>query len=80
MNLPAGFYPFCFTDTGRLLLMGRNHICIVDDTLKVVAKLSVKGEISDMVGNYILTTTGESFCGHEYEPRAAIYIYQLTRQ
>ena len=80
MNLPAGFYPFCFTDTGRLLLWKRNRICVVDDALTVVANLSVKGDIADMVGDYILTTTGESFCGHEYEPRAAIYIYQLTKQ
>lgn len=78
MVLPSGFYPLEFLPTGELLLQGRNKIYIADATFQIVAKLSVKGEVADVLGNYILTTTGDSFCGYCYEPRAKIYIYKVN--
>lgn len=78
MVLPSGCYPLEFLPTGELLLQGRNKVYVADATFQIVAKLSVKGEVADVLDNYILTTTGDSFCGYCYEPKAKIYIYKVT--
>lgn len=80
MPLPDGFFPWAFLQSGELLLQGDRRIYVVDETLKVIAKLSIKGDIADVVGNYILTTTGDSFCGYCYEPKAKIYIYEVIKK
>ena len=80
MNLPNGFYPREFLSSGELLLEGTHRVLVVDRTLKIIAKLSIKGDIADVLSNYILTTTGDSFCGYCYEPKAKIYIYQIVRK
>ena len=80
MTLPDGFFPWAFLQSGELLLQGNRRVYVVDETLKVVAKLSIKGDIADVVGNYILTTTGDSFCGYCYEPKAKIYIYEVAKK
>ena len=79
MTLPSGFYPEGFLSTGELLLQGNHRILIVDSTLKIIAKLSVKGDIADILDDYILTTTGDSFCGYCYEPKAKVYIYKIMK-
>lgn len=80
MNLPNGFYPEVFLPSGELLLLGNRRIFVIDQTLKIVAKLSIKGDFVDIIGNYILVTTGESFSGYCYEPKAKIYIYEIVRK
>lgn len=79
MTLPKGFYPESFTKNNELLLQGNHRIYVVDPTLKIIAKLSIKGDIADIVDDYILTTTGDSFCGYCFEPKAKIYIYEIVR-
>ncbi len=79
MTLPNGFYPENFTKTNELLLQGNHRIYVADHTLKIIAKLSIKGDIADVVDDYILTTTGDSFCGYCFEPKARIYIYEIVR-
>ncbi len=79
MTLPNGFYPENFTKTNELLLQGNHRIYVADHTLKIIAKLSIKGDIADIVDDYILTTTGDSFCGYCFEPKARIYIYEIAR-
>ena len=62
MALPAGAYPEAFLPTGELLILGEHRIYVVEPaTLKIVAKLPHKGDVADVVGNYILTTAGSSF-------------------
>lgn len=80
MTLPSGFYPQEFTQEMNLLLVGNHRIYVVDPSLKVIAKLSVKGDYCDMVGDCILTTTGESFFAYYFNPKQAVYIYRLQRQ
>lgn len=77
MVLPNGYYPLEFLPTGELLLEGNHRIYVVDLAGKIIAKLSIQGDIADVVGNYILTTTGDSFCGYVYEPKAKIRIYEV---
>lgn len=80
MALPSGFYPLDFLPSGELLLEGNHQISVVGSELKIVAKLSVKGDVSDVLGNHLLTTTGDSFCGYCYEPKAKIRIYEIIKQ
>ena len=80
MSLPNGFYPEEFLPSGELLLQGNHRIFVVDSTLKIIAKLSIKGDIADVLENYILTTTGDSFFGYCYEPKAKIYIYEVVKK
>lgn len=79
MPLPSGFYPESFTKNNELLLQGNHRIYVVDSTLKVIAKLPIKGDIADIWDDYILTANGDSFCGYCFEPKAKIYIYKIAR-
>lgn len=80
MTLPNGFYPIDFDTKNRLILAGRKKIYVVDDNMKIIAKPSIKGEVVDMVGDFLLTTTGDSFCGYEYDPKATVRIYRLIEK
>lgn len=79
MTLPNGFYPKSFTKNNELILQGTRRIYIADLTLKIIAKLSIKGSIADILDDYILTITGDSFCGYCFEPKAKIHIYKIVR-
>lgn len=79
MTLPNGFYPLDFTNADEILLQGNHRIYVADPTLKIIAKLSIKGDVADIVDDHILTTTGDSFCGYCFEPKAKIYIYEIVR-
>lgn len=79
MTLPRGFYPGNFTKTNDLLLQGKQRIYVADSTLKIIAKLSIKGEVADIIDDYILTTTGSSFYGYCFEPKAKVYIYEIAK-
>ncbi len=78
MNLPNGYFPFGFDSKERLVLCSERGIAVVNKNLEIIAKVSLKGDIDDMVDDYILTTTGGSFFAYLYEPNAKIRIYQLT--
>lgn len=80
MTMPRGFYPLNFLPSGELLLYGSNQIVVVDITLKIIAKLSIKGEIADIVDNCVLATVGDSFYGYCYDPKAKIYIYKIIKK
>lgn len=79
MPLPPGFYPLGFAKSGELLLSGGHRIIVVDESLKIIAKLSIKGEAADVTENYILTAIG-SFWINEYDPKSKIFIYELARK
>ena len=78
MILPNGFYPEGFTNNNDLLLQGNHRIYVADATLKIIAKLPIKGDIADIMDDHVLTTTGDSFCGYCFEPKAKIYIYEIV--
>ncbi|MBE6946502.1 MAG: hypothetical protein E7459_10535 [Ruminococcaceae bacterium] len=80
MTLPGGCFPLEFLPSGELLLVGQHRILVVDDTLKVVARLSIKGDVADVLDNYILTASGGSFYAYLYEPNAKIYIYEIIKK
>jgi hypothetical protein len=48
--------------------------------MKMIAKHSIKGDCVDMIGDYILTASGASFYGYEYEPKATVRIYRLSEK
>lgn len=78
--LPGGYYPYGFTDDGLLIIEADRKICIMDHTMRIIARLSIKGNIADIFGDYLLTTTGDSFCGYCYDPKAKIYIYKIINK
>ena len=80
MKLPNNLYPFGFDKKNRLVLKGHNKICIADKDMKIIAKNSIKGDCEDIIGDFILTASGDSFCGYEYDPKATVRIYRLTER
>ena len=78
MVLPNGYYPVEFLPTGELLLVGNRRIYVIDPAFKIIAKLSISENVTDVVGNFILTTTGGSFYAYCYEPNARIRIYEVV--
>ena len=80
VKLPGGTYPFGFDTSNNVILAQKGKIAIMNEELKIIAKCSIKGEPADMVGNYILTTTGLSFCGYVYDPLSTVRIYKLLEK
>ena len=80
MKLPNHLYPFGFDTKNRLVLIGRQKICIADEDVKIIAKNSIKGECVDMIGDFVLTAPGDSFCGYEYDPKATVRIYRMNEK
>lgn len=80
MKMPNGFFPLGFDTKNRLVLHGQRKIYIADESMNIIAKKTIKGDCADMVGDFILTYSGDSFCGYEYEPKATIRIYRLIEK
>lgn len=80
MAMPSGFYPCGFLGTGELIISAGSKVYVADSTLKIEAKLTVKGDVEDLVDNYILTTVGDSFCFYGYEPCAKVCIYKIEKR
>jgi hypothetical protein len=78
LPLPSSYYPVDFLSTGELLLAGNRRISLMDADGNIVFRHSVKGDVADVVDNYFLTTTGDSFCGYCHQSGAAIHFYRLT--
>ena len=77
MKLPSGMYPFAFDEKQRLVLSQQGKIAIADENMKIIAKCSIKGQPADMVGDYILATSGMSFFAYCYDPISTVRIYKL---
>lgn len=75
---PRGFYFYCFDEKGRAILSDEHGgIAVVDDSLKVIAKMRVKGTPVDFADGYILTAGSESFFAYYYNPSNAIRVYRM---
>lgn len=75
---PRGFYFFCFDEKGRVILSDeRGGLAVVDDALKVIAKMRVKGMPLWYVDGYILTVGNESLFAYYYNPSNAVRIYRI---
>ena len=78
---PRGFYFFSFEETGKVLLSDeRGGIAVVDDSLKVIARLRVKGIPVDYANGCILTAGSNSFFAYAYHPQDAVRIYRITER
>lgn len=80
LKMPKELYPLGFDTKNRLVLSGKRQICVADENMNIIAKCPVKGDCDDMIGDYILSTSGDSFCGYEYDPKAAVRIYRLVEK
>ncbi len=78
--LPSGFFPDTFTDKGELILVGKHKVYMVDPSLKIIAKLSIKGDYCDYADEHILVTKGDSFYVYYHHPNAKVYIYRVGRK
>ena len=75
---PRGFYFYWFDENGRAILSDeRGGIAVVDETLKVIAKMRVKGIPVNFADGYILTVGSESFFAYYYNPSNAVRIYRI---
>ncbi|MBE6038844.1 MAG: hypothetical protein E7218_06520 [Anaerofustis stercorihominis] len=75
---PRGYYFFRFDGKGRVILSDEHGgIAIVDETLKVIAKMRVKGYPVDFEDGHILTVGGESFFAYYYNPSDKVRIYRI---
>ena len=46
----------------------------------IVSKLSIKGDATDIVDNFLLTTSGTAFFYYGYDPASKIRIYEITKK
>ena len=75
---PRGFYFYWFDEKGRAILSNeRGGIVVVDETLKVIAKVHVKGTPVNYADGYILTVGSESFFAYYYNPSNTVRIYRI---
>ena len=75
---PRGYYFYWFDEKGRAILSNeRGGLAVVDDTLKVIAKIQVKGTPVNYADGYILTVGSESFFAYYYNPSNSIRIYRI---
>ena len=75
---PRGFYLYWFDEKGSAILSDeRGGIAVVDDSLKVIAKMRVKGTPVDFADGYLLTAGSESFFAYYYNPSNAIRVYRI---
>ena len=74
---PRGYYMRWFDEKGRIILANDRGIAVVDDSLKAIAKLSVKGIPTDYADGYLLTVGSESGFAYCYQPDNYVRIYRL---
>jgi len=75
---PRGFYFNWFDEKGRAILSDeRGGIAVVDETLKVIAKIRVKGTPVSYADGHILTVGSESFFAYYYNPSDVVRIYRV---
>lgn len=80
IKLPSSSYPLGFDTKNRLVLSGGRKIYIVDDHMEIIAKNSIKGDCVDIIGDFILIASGDSFYGYVYDPRSTVGIYRLNEK
>ena len=80
MKLPNHLFPLGFDTKNRLVLIGRQKICIADEDMKIIAKNSIKGECVDMIGDFVLTASSDSFYAYVYNPKATVRIYRINEK
>jgi hypothetical protein len=78
LKMPKGYYFQWFDHKGRAILSDeKGGLIIVDDSLKAIAKIRLKGSPVDYVDGYILTAGSRSFFEYCHYPTDAIRIYKL---
>ncbi|MBQ6893320.1 MAG: hypothetical protein IJN48_03855 [Clostridia bacterium] len=78
MQLPRGYFPLAFDNLNRLILTKiHNGIAIVNTSLKIIAKINVKGSVVDYVDGYILTEGSQSNFAYCYDVGQEVRIYRI---
>lgn len=78
---PRGFYFFRFDEKERVILSDeRGGLAVVDDSLKVIAKMRVKGMPVDYMDGHILTAGGQSFYAYAYNQSDKVRIYKIVEK
>ena len=81
MALPRGYFPLCFDKNNRLILTKNyNGMAIADSSLKIIAKINLKGCVVDYVNGYILTEGSQSNFAFCYDPGQEVRIYRLYEE
>lgn len=76
---PRGYYFYWFDGKNRIILTDeKGGILFIDESLKVIAKLRLKGQPVDFVDGHILTAGSNSFFAYCYHPQDFVRIYKLT--
>lgn len=79
LTTPPGFYFYWFDEKCRAILSDEHGgLAVVDDSLKVIAKMRVKGRPVDFVDGCILTVGRDSIGGYGYDPFSHIRIYRMV--
>ena len=79
--VPRGYTFGWFDDKDRAILTDmRSGIAIVDGSLKVIAKMHVKGMPIDYADGHILSVGSESFWMYSYNPSNAVRIYRIDEK
>ena len=78
LSLPGNFMPFGFDEKERLILTAGKRVMFMDADLRVLAKLSLRDELTDMADGYFLTTGSRSFYAYCYDPGEKIRIYRVV--
>ncbi len=78
-SLLEGYYPYDFLPGGELLLFNRGHIAVMNAEGDLLARQSISGDIADIIDDYILTASSDSFYGYEYNKKAKIHIYKIVK-
>jgi len=78
---PRGFQFYRFDEKGRVLLTNtRGSLAVVDKTMKVIAKMQLKGMPVDYLNGHILTAGGGSLWAYFYSSSDKIRIYHIVEK
>ena len=79
--VPRGYRFGWFDGKDRAIITDmRSGIAIIDDSLKVIAKMHVKGMPIDYADGHILSVGSESFWMYSYNPSNAVRIYRIDEK
>lgn len=79
VTIPKGYYFSWFDEKGRAILSNeRGGLMFMDGTLKVIAKINVKGDPVDYMDGYLLTAGDQSFFAYTHNPTDAVRIYHIV--
>ncbi len=80
VKLPNKFYPLGFDSKNRLILQSKGKLAIADENMNIIATMPIKGEACEVLGDYVLVTSGFSFYAFVYDSVSVVRIYKLIEK